>query len=214
MRLTEEDMRQRRDVIIDNSYLLFSTRGITKVNVQEIAKASKVSENTIYRYFGNKEKLVLETFVYVWNSVMSEIEMKVKEFDEYELKTGYEQIRLWIRGLKELYKSKRDFILFSYEAKIYLLRHKEKLDAVHRKIMLKGVYCSYMAAIDKGKMDGSIPVKENSEDIFYSIWGALRGYIAKIVIYDELEGEASPWEKHYDVMADGIMCALKHGWKN
>ena len=214
MRLTEEDMRQRREFIIEQAYQLFSTNGIQKVNVREIAKASKVSENTIYRYFDNKEKLVLETLVYVWNSIMTEIETEVNASADYQSKNGFEQLRIWILQLKELYIQKREFVLFSFEAKIDLLRHKEKLDAAHQNVMLDRVHRGLIAAIDKGKKDGSVPIAVNSEDVFYAIWGTLRGYIAKIVIYGELEDEDSPWEKRYEVVENGILCALRNGWKS
>ena len=214
MRLTEEDMKQRRDFIIENAYLSFSTKGIQMVNIRKIAEDSKVSENTIYRYFDNKEKLVLETLVYVWNGIMTEIETEVNATKDYLSKSGFEQIQIWIQQLKELYKQKKEFVLFSFEAKIYLLRHKEKLDAQHRNVMLERVHYGLLAAIDKGKADGSITIQRDSEDIFYAIWGTLRGYIAKIVIYGELEDEDSPWEKRYDVVETGILCALENGWKD
>ena len=213
MRLTEEDMKQRRNFIIENAYLLFSAKGIQTVNIREIAKASKVSENTIYRYFDNKEKLVLETLVYIWNHIMTEIEAEVIATDGYLSKNGFEQLKVWIQQLKKLYVQKKEFVLFSFEAKIHLLRHQEKLDAQHQNVMLARVHHGLIVAIDKGKTDGSIPTKENSEDIFYAIWGTLRGYIAKIVIYGELEDEDSPWEKRYDVVETGILCALKNGWR-
>lgn len=213
MRLTEEDMQQRREKIIRNAFLLFSERGIEGVKLSEIAKKSHVSENTIYRYFGNKESLVQEAFIELWEHIMTSVEKNVENTMNYSELSGFEQICVWIDGFKQLYREDKEFVLFSYEAKLYLLRHHIKIDQSQQDLLMHNIHDPCMAALDKGKQDGSIPVKEDSEDLFFAIWGAIRGYIVKIVIYGELYGEDSPWESRYEVVKQGILSALRSGWQ-
>ena len=213
MRLTQEDMERRRETIIQTAFQMFCERGIEAVSLIEITQRSKVSENTVYRYFKSKENLVLEAFLKMWDTIMSGVEQDVERAPHYAELSGYEQIHAWISGFRRLYLQNRDFVLFSYEAKLYMLRHNIKLNRCQQDILMHTIRGPCRAALEKGKRDGSIPTDQDSEDLFYAIWGSIRGYVAKIVIYDELFGEESPWESRYQIMQEGILCALRCGWK-
>lgn len=213
MRITEEDMRKRRELIIYNAFQMFSERGIEVVRIAEIAKKSCVSENTIYRYFENKENLVREAFIMLWSNIMNGVEKNVENTLDYSQLTGFGQIRAWIEGFRQLYMFDKAFVLFSYEAKLYLLRHKVKLDKYQQDILMRSIRGPCLSALNRGKMDGSVPAEIDSEDLFYAIWGTIRGYVAKIVIYDGLYGEDSPWESRYQTVEDGVLCALSNGWR-
>lgn len=206
-------MQERRENIIKSAFRLFCQRGIEAVTMAEIAKVSKVGETTMYRYFDNKSTLVLEAFIKLWDEIMRDISKSVESYSRYSELNGYNQVKLWIESFKELYISDADFILFSYEAKLYLVRHNIKLQKNQQDILMQTIRIPFLAALNKGKQDGSIPIKRNSEDIFYAVWGSVRGYIVKIVIYQHLMGEESPWEKQYEEMEAGILSALSSGWK-
>lgn len=205
-------MKERRKTIIDTAFRLFCERGIEDVPLAEIAKEAKVGETTIYRYFDNKTTLVLEAFVILWDMIMSKVEQTVENTENYQLLTGFEQMAVWLDSFRQLYINNSDFILFSYEAKLYLLRHKMKLNRFQQDTLMQSIKGPCLAALEKGRKDGSIPVKQDLEDIFYAIWGSIRGYIVKIAIYNELYGEDSPWESRYKIVEEGILTALKDGW--
>lgn len=212
MKLTEHEMKERRKTIIDTAFRLFCERGIEDVPLAEIAKEAKVGETTIYRYFDNKTTLVLEAFVILWDMIMSKVEQTVENTENYQLLTGFEQMAVWLDSFRQLYINNSDFILFSYEAKLYLLRHKIKLNRFQQDTLMQSIKGPCLAALEKGRKDGSIPVKQDLEDIFYAVWGSIRGYIVKIAIYNELYGEDSPWESRYKIVEEGILTALKDGW--
>lgn len=209
MRLTEEDMQERRATMIWAAFHLFCESGIENSSMKTIAQKAHVGENTLYRYFNNKETLVLEVFVKLWDIIMHNVEQIAEDVPNYNELTGCEQIRVWMEGFRCLYQEYREFVLFSYEAKLYLLRHHVKLERSHQDIQMQSFRGPCLAALDKGKADGSIRAKESSEDLFYALWGSIRGYIVKIVIYEELCGEEeSPWKSRYDVMERGMLHAL------
>ena len=212
LRMTEEAMRQRRETIINTAFRLFCEQGIEGVPLTLIAKKAQVGENTIYRYFGSKDNLVLEAFVKMWDTIMQNVESVVEGVPNYDELSGYSQIQVWLEGFRQLYLVNREFVLFSYEAKLYLLRQHIRLDSFQQDMMMHSFRGPCLAALDKGKADGSIPVEIDSEDLFYAIWGSIRGYIVKIVIYGELYGEDSPWESRYEIMEQGILSALSTGW--
>lgn len=212
MRLTEKEMDARRESIIQNAFRMFCARGIEAVSLIEITEAAQVGENTVYRYFSNKENLVLEAFIRLWGAIMTSVEQSVESVPDYDRLSGYEQMRTWINGFRHLYETDKEFILFSYEAKLYLLRHKIRLDSYQQDLLMHSIRGPCMAALEKGKRDGSIPTRESNEDLFYAIWGAVRGYVVKIVVYDELYGPDNPWKSRYETMANGILSALHAGW--
>lgn len=212
MRLTETQMQIRREIVIKNAVSLFCQKGIVKTKLTEIASRSHVSENTIYRYFGNKESLVTEAFLDMWDSIMTGVEQTVESTPEYFNLTGLDQIAVWLRGFQRLYQVDQEFVIFSYEAKLYLLRHKVKLEAYQQDIMMHAIRKPCLAALEKGKADGTITAAQDSVDLFYTIWGAIRGYVVKIVLYDNLYGDTNPWRDLYHTLEIGILCALSSGW--
>lgn len=211
MRLTEEEMYERRETMIQTAFHLFCERGIENVPLSEIAKKAQVGENTLYRYFDNKETLVQEAFVKLWNTIMQNVEHIVENVPDYDSLNGYAQIEVWIKGFRQLYQADKDFVLFSFEAKLYLLRQNIKPDRFKQDTSMYFFRSSCLAALDKGKADGSIAITENSEDVFYAIWSAVQGFIIEIVIYIELYGECSSWERQYELLETGILNALSSG---
>lgn len=213
MKLSQDEMQERRETIIQTAFNLFCERGIEHVPVSVIAKAANVGETTVYRYFENKPVLVLETFIKLWDLIMERVVESVEKNNDYHVLNGYQQIRVWLDSFRQLYQNNADFILFSYEAKLYLLRHGVRLNQFQQDALMQAIKKPCMSALEKGKADGSIPVKQrDNEDLFYAIWGAVRGYIVKIVIYDSLYEGESPWESRYEVMEHGILSSLESGW--
>lgn len=213
MKLSQDEMQKRRETIIQTAFNLFCELGIEHVPVSVIAKAAHVGETTIYRYFENKSVLVLETFIKLWDLIMERVVQSVEENGDYHTLTGHQQIGVWLDSFRQLYQNNADFILFSYEAKLYLLRHGMRLNQFQQDVLMQAIKNPCLAALEKGREDGSIPAKQqNNEDLFYAIWGAVRGYIVKIVIYDSLYEGKSPWESRYEVVEQGILVALGAGW--
>lgn len=212
MRKTEEEMQERREMMIQTAFRLFCDYGIENVSMSEIARKAQVGENTLYRYFDTKGKLVQAAFMKLWDIIIHNMQSSVQSTPDYDVLTGYEQMRIWIRVFRHLFVADREFLLFSYEAKLYLLRQRVRMDKLQQDVLMQAVRDSCLKALDKGKEDGSIPVKDSSEDLFYAIWDSVRGFIVKIAFYEEPGGEDSLWEKRYEMMERGILSALHSGW--
>lgn len=213
MKITEQEKKERKERIVQTAFSLFCQKGIEHVTLVDISRASRVGETTIYRYFGNKVQLVLSTLSVLWHEIGVKLNESMRIDPDYSRLCGYEQLRRLLEGCKTLYLDNAEYILFSYEAKLYLQRNKVQISAENYDSLMAEIKELCMAALEKGKKDGSIPVEIDSEDLFYAIWGSVRGYVVKIVVYQSLCGDASPWEPRYDVMEQGILSALKNGWR-
>lgn len=212
MKITAEEMKRRRGEIISTAFHLFCQKGIDRVPLTEIAKRSGVGEATLYRYFINKPLLVRETLGELWGRIAVNLEQNMETCTGYSSMTGYEQVGIWMNACKQLYLANADYVLFSGEAKLYLRRNGVAISPELFDLLMMDMKDTCIGALDKGKADGTIPAKLDSLDMFYAIWGSLRGYIVKIVIYESLYSGKNPWESRYGVVKDGILCALCAGW--
>ncbi|GAB6085041.1 TetR/AcrR family transcriptional regulator [Alkaliphilus crotonatoxidans] len=71
----EKRTKIKKDSIISAAWELFSKRGITDVSISEIASKAKVSQVSIYNYFGDKFTLAREVLV-------SYLDQAIKGYDE------------------------------------------------------------------------------------------------------------------------------------
>ena len=208
MKITEEELKLRRERIIRCAFKLFCQRGIDRVTIKDVAKAADVSESTIYRYYKNKPKLVLATMHLLWHSIGLELQESIEATVCYDQMSGYQQLDAWIEGCRQLYQKNADYILFAYESKLYLQRSGIKLTQAQYDSLMSELEEPFVAALEKGKRDGSLSSRSDSIDLFYTLWGVLRGYIVKIVLYKALCEDGGPWESRYDLVKEGILRAL------
>ncbi len=73
-----DDREKKKQMILENAINVFSKEGFEGTDVEEIAKLSNVGKGTVYRYFGNKEQLFVESFLYTVNMFKSETERVLK----------------------------------------------------------------------------------------------------------------------------------------
>jgi AcrR family transcriptional regulator len=58
-KLTEEHVRDRRQTILDAAAELFAQRGFSDTSMADLVAASGVATGTVYRYFDNKDAVVM-----------------------------------------------------------------------------------------------------------------------------------------------------------
>ncbi|MCD7035197.1 TetR/AcrR family transcriptional regulator [Metabacillus sp. GX 13764] len=67
----ERRRQTKMEQIRKTAQMLFAKYGVQKVNIQEIAKQAKVSQVTIYNYFGSKEALLLDVLKHLFEEQMT-----------------------------------------------------------------------------------------------------------------------------------------------
>ncbi|QHE51226.1 TetR/AcrR family transcriptional regulator [Pontibacillus sp. HMF3514] len=87
----EKRTQQKKRKILNTAFELFTTHGVQKVSIQEIAKKAQVSQVTIYNYFGSKEQMLVES---IKDYYMKQIERfeKLVEDPESDFKEKIESI--------------------------------------------------------------------------------------------------------------------------
>ena len=141
----ERRTRAKKDSIINAAWELFSERGITDASISEIATKAKVSQVSIYNYFGDKNTLAKEVLV-------SYLDKAIKGYDEIlERKIPFhEKLNLIIdkkhKATAEL--SKSAFSKYAWEDKT--------LQQVYKEAANFKAISGYIKFIELGKKEGAI----------------------------------------------------------
>lgn len=208
IRITQEELKNRKERIIHQAFQLFCKYGIDHVTIENIAELSQVGEKSIYRYFGNKSDLVIHTASTLWKEIIEKIIASI-DMTGYEHVSGYRQIETLIHGVRCLFLQYSEYILYSYDLKLYLVRHNRKISEDIYDEIIHPLAELYMGALEKGMADGSIFHHDDVRALYTSLWGLIRGYIVKIVIYDRMYDGENMWLKQYDLSASIILRGLR-----
>ncbi len=87
----EKRTQQKKRKILNTAFELFTTHGVQKVSIQEIAKKAQVSQVTIYNYFGSKEQMLVESIKDYYMKQIEQFE-KLVEDPESDFKEKIESI--------------------------------------------------------------------------------------------------------------------------
>lgn len=209
MKITEAELIARKSRIIHEAFQLFCRHGIDKVSIKSIALKAGVGEKSIYRYFSTKSDLLLETVLMLWTEIVSELTAGLPQ--NFDSLSGYDQIICITHRFLHLYNNNSEFILFSYDYKLFLVRTSAQLTVHEYSEVLRPIRELYIRALLKGKADGSTRVQADVDDIYFAIWGLLRGYVAKMVIYDKMYEGENPWTNRFDTALGLILSGMRNG---
>ena len=149
----------KNNFIIDIAIDLFMCRSINEVTIKDIAISAQVGEATIYRYFGNKQNLVMKAAMKL-QTIVSEGFFRLENG-----KNGYEKIALFYESYYDIFKKHPDFYKFLNEFDAYIANEKSDDMNVYE-TAVDQYKNSYMDAYELGIKDGSIK-KQKDIDLFY-----------------------------------------------
>lgn len=210
IKITEQELLNRKRRIIHEAFNLFCQQGIDKVSVKQIAEKANVAEKSVYRYFGSKVALLVQTGSMLWREIITELISAIEP--DYGQMTGYQQIETLLDSFRNLYENHAQYVLFSYDYKLYLIRHSKMLTVDEYGEEILPIRNLYLNALQKGLDDHSISAQASVEDLYFAIWGLMRGYIVKIVIYDRMYEGSNFWREEFKIACALILSGLKHGF--
>ncbi|MBI9015208.1 MAG: TetR/AcrR family transcriptional regulator [Clostridiales bacterium] len=196
-----------RHLIINTSVELFSESGMDAVSMVEIAKACKITTRNLYRYYPNKEMLVVDTAYHVITMSEHLDDITVNAED-----SGYECVR---KIIENIYKEDENLTLNFGIAKfiMYFDLYISKMDKSHPafvlyttryvKAMNLPIKTKLYSALKKGIEDGSITIPISEIELYEEyIIQSLLSILLRVKI-KEVENESinsSLVEKHIEVM--------------
>ena len=179
-RQASDKQRMRRKKLIDCGLMCFGEKGIEKTALSDIASCAQIGEATLYRYFSNKENLALECGIAFWELAASYYEAVVCRKD-YQGKSGIQQIEELLLATERIYEEHREKMKFLHDLDVFMVSH--KMDEEKQKEYEKTVE-SFMPllcnAIEKGKQDGSVSIKADTREIYYTLTHTILSLLQKM----------------------------------
>ena len=149
----------KNNFLVDIATDLFICRSIQDVTIKDIAVSAQVGEATIYRYFGKKQSLVVQSAMKLQQAVNAEF------FKLDEGKTGYDKIKIFYTSYLKIFEKHPEFYKFINEFDAFMGEDDSRAIDPYEAVV--GQYeKAFMAAYEQGLKDGTV-VKQKDIKIFY-----------------------------------------------
>lgn len=184
-------MDAKRRLIAEEALELFLERSINAVTMSEVAAAAGVGEASLYRYFGKKQRLVVEAGVLLWQRAS-------KEFLILKDGSGFENLSAFYNTFLQVYIKHREFYNFIYEFDLYISSeaYAETGEYGEQLISFKEIFDD---AYSKGVSDGSVRRLEKPDVFYFATTHALLNLCKKLSTAAELVHEDSLISKEEEI---------------
>jgi AcrR family transcriptional regulator len=198
--LTEEERRRRQERIVLCAAELFLERGAENVKMTDIAEEAGIGVASLYRYFGTKSAIMLESGTLLWKDVATLFDTNFHS-ERYRTASGMEQIKILLTGYLQIFTDHKPFLRFlnALDAVILAERPDPETLKPYRESILN-FYQLFRAAHSRGTADGSIRSGMDTEFLYRTITDFLNGAAQKFI-----RGEVLPED---DYSRDGEEMAL------
>ena len=196
MRDKEKDaaqMAQKRRRILEESFRLFSQRGIETVTMPEIAEAAGVGRSSLYRYFSAKSDLVVAVSTWKWEEYVR-AQQAANPAAELANLTAAEHLERYLEMFLDLYRNQRDILRFNQFFNIYIRNEKPSQKQMSPYMDMVGrVMAGFHNVYDKAKADGTVrtDISEAAmiSSVFHIMMAAVTRYAVGLVYLAEGAGK-------------------------
>ena len=183
--------------VVEISTDLFMQKSISEVTIKDIATVAGIGEATIYRYFTNKENIVLAC------AMMLQSEVSKKYFKLDEGVTGLEKLEIFYNSYLEVFKKNPDYFYFIREFDAFMYAQNPNILKSYEKSIDK-YHSDFISAYELGIKDGSIEPVKNIDVFYFSTTHSLMELCKKLSIRKALLTQDKTLKK-----AAEIQCLIK-----
>ena len=181
----EKQQADTRRRIVEQAFELILARGVEEVKMTDIAGAVDIGVATLYRWFGTKDRLVLQAGIHLWNAVARLLD-GVFTSELFAQKSGLEQCRDLLKVFLAGYLGHTGYVRFLYEFDQMAARGAfTPADLAAYEASILDLRELARAAYRKGRTDGSIR-ELDFERFYFSATHALMALAQKLVCSGEL----------------------------
>lgn len=176
----KRNMEYRARKIMDAALELFCEKGIDESSVEEIAAKAGVGSATVYRYFETKAELAIQCGVSYWKQVAGRC-LDMSGRDGYADMNGMGQLECIMGGMLSIFEHETGFLKYLQEFDVFVRRYGinvERLREYEECIM--SLKPPVIAALSKGKADGSMGFEWSAEEVCYSLAHSVFGLMKKL----------------------------------
>ena len=164
----------KREYIIDSAKKLFLNKSISEITIKDISAVSDLGEATIYRYFSNKENLVVAVSLSIQQDILS------VPFTQNE-KCGLEQIKNFFELFRNIFIEHKNYFKFIAEFDTLYLNNIKNQDY---SLGLDAFYEVFMHAYELGLKDKSIKEVKDIKLYYYTCTHSLLELCKKLASND------------------------------
>lgn len=191
--------------LVDIATDLFMARSINDVTIRDLAISAQVGEATIYRYFGSKQKIVIQSALTIQKIVSSDF------FKLENGKNGYEMIKIFYQSYFDIFNKHPKYYKFLQEFDSFV--SVEDIDSTNPYEKAIDSYKEvYMRAYELGLKDGSIKKQNNIELFYFSTTHALLELCKKLAFKRAVLNQDKTLEKGGEIqcLIDTILVSLNN----
>ena len=164
----------KREYIIDSAKKLFLNKSISEITIKDISAVSELGEATIYRYFSNKENLVVAVSLSIQQDILS------VPFTQ-DKKNGLEQIKNFFELFRNIFIEHKNYFKFIAEFDTLYLNNIKNTDY---SLGLDAFYEVFMHAYELGLKDKSIKEVKDIKLYYYTCTHSLLELCKKLASTD------------------------------
>jgi len=155
--------------IIESAIKIFAEKGFHNSKISDIAKDANVATGSVYRYFKNKEDIIINIFENLWKKLFAEIKVMTKN----KKLSPIEKIDTIIDLIFDLFADNPSLaVVFVNEQNNIILSKKNKFTVYYDKFLDLGV-----AALKQGQKESVIFPSINPHIFRHFVFGAIRNLI-------------------------------------
>ncbi len=178
--MRQEELRaQNKQRVLDEALKCFYYEGIERTKVATIAQKAGVTSMSVYRYYGDKENIVLESAMLFWNKLTSEVLAAVEAEDMSGI-SGFERVQRLLRLYIGIYRQNTQALQLLQEFEIYVHKRKYFEGRERVGVQFERICQPVQDALAAGVADGSIRADVNGEELCGTLMNALFGTMQKL----------------------------------
>ena len=195
----------KSNFLVDIATDLFMSRSIPEVTIRDIAVAAQVGEATIYRYFGNKQNIVLQTAMKIQGIVSGDY------FKLEKGKNGFDKLALFYQSYYDIFVKHPNFYKFLSEFDAYMSAENNQIINPYEDA-IDSYKTFFMEAYELGLKDGSIRAQQHIDTFYFSTTHALLELCKKLAFKKAVLLQDKHLEKKGEVqcLIDVILTSLNN----
>lgn len=159
---------------------LFLENKIETVKMTDIAQRAQLGVASLYRYFETKEAIAIEVAILLWQEIKG-CYMPELLSEKFLAKSGIEQVKGILDIYPDMLANHREFLLFVSDFDSFCLKEKIAQDKLQRyEEVIQDFRKPYLAAIKKGKADGTVEVRQEPEILYLTVNHTMMALLEKL----------------------------------
>ncbi len=176
----EELREQNKQLVVEKALECFIENGVDQTKIKDIAKAAKLTERSIYRYFETKVDIIQAATYLYWAKTLEEKAKAVEECNIGHM-TGIEQISVLLNMYGSMFNESPKGVRFTIDAEMALYKAGRNKQVLNRPPVRFELSTSpVVMAIQKGLEDGSVSPKVDVKELYYNAYDAILGVMQRL----------------------------------